>query len=90
MKQLASLFPVLLFLVVTSCRTEPAPPAVVEAPTLSLAERKAPDELFGELFQRVQMERIYPDGKTFVDMIPKASPEDIMTAYGDEKALENF
>ena len=36
------------------------------------------------------MQQIYPDGKTFVDMIPKASAAEIMTAYADEKATAGF
>ena len=27
----------------------------------------------GELFEKVQMQHIFPDGKTFVDCIPKSS-----------------
>ncbi|PHI18554.1 trehalase [Lewinellaceae bacterium SD302] len=40
-----------------------------------------PDILFGELFQRVQMERIFEDGKTFVDMIPRMPAAEIMENY---------
>ncbi|MEL6274516.1 MAG: alpha,alpha-trehalase TreF [Bacteroidota bacterium] len=49
-----------------------------------------PDLLFGELFERVQMERIFPDGKTFVDCIPKRSPEEIMAAYENAKHQPEF
>ena len=49
-----------------------------------------PDLLFGELFERVQMDRIYPDGKTFVDMIPKRSGAEIMERYHAEKSLKKF
>jgi len=30
-----------------------------------------PDKVYGKLFVDVQMERVFPDGKTFVDCIPK-------------------
>ncbi|MTB50120.1 alpha,alpha-trehalase TreF [Lewinella sp. W8] len=91
MKHIAFLLPFVFLLTLPACREAPVEATPVsDAPVVSLADRKAPDELFGELFRRVQMERIYPDGKTFVDMIPKASPEEIMTAYAAEKALENF
>ncbi|MBC7565048.1 alpha,alpha-trehalase TreF [Candidatus Saccharibacteria bacterium] len=33
--------------------------------------KKSPDELLGELFGAVQTQQIYPDGKTFVDLVPK-------------------
>ena len=52
--------------------------------------RLAPDELFGELFRRVQMERIFPDGKTFVDMIPRRSAAEIMADYEAAKGAEDF
>lgn len=32
--------------------------------------RSGPENILGELFERVQKERLYADGKTFVDMIP--------------------
>ena len=52
--------------------------------------RQAPDELFGELFRRVQMERVFADGKTFVDMIPKQPAADILRAYEAEKGKAGF
>ena len=52
--------------------------------------RKAPDELYGDLFRRVQMERIFADGKTFVDMIPKAPAADIKQAYAAVKDKPGF
>ena len=38
------------------------------------AKLATPAELYGELFQRVQLERVYPDGKTFVDAVPRTTP----------------
>ena len=56
---------------------------------LSLAPARAighapyptPARLFGPLFVRVQMDALFPDGKTFVDAVPKTSPEIIMKRY---------
>ncbi len=62
---------------------------MVEGP-VSAKERQAPDQLFGELFRRIQMERVFADGKTFVDMIPKASASEIMEAYAAEKDAPGF
>jgi alpha,alpha-trehalase len=42
---------------------------------------KTPDEIYKELFIDVQMQQIFPDGKTFVDCIPKRDPEAILTDY---------
>jgi alpha,alpha-trehalase len=44
-----------------------------------------PDKIYGDLFVEVQMQRIFPDGKTFVDCIPKRKPADIMYDYGIQK-----
>ncbi len=45
----------------------------------------APDKIYGDLFIEVQMQKIFPDGKTFVDCIPKRKPADIMYDYGLQK-----
>ena len=44
-----------------------------------------PDKIYGDLFVEIQMQRIFPDGKTFVDCIPKRKPADIMYDYGMQK-----
>src|SRR6478735_3403136 len=44
-----------------------------------------PDKIYGELFVDVQMQKVFPDGKTFVDCIPKRKPADIMYDYGLQK-----
>ncbi|CAN5494775.1 alpha,alpha-trehalase [soil metagenome] len=42
----------------------------------------APDKLYGQLFKDVQLQKIFPDGKTFVDCVPKRNVKDIMYDYG--------
>jgi alpha,alpha-trehalase len=44
-----------------------------------------PDKIYGDLFVEIQMQKIFPDGKTFVDCIPKRKPADIMYDYGIQK-----
>ncbi|MDW5376204.1 alpha,alpha-trehalase TreF [Halomonas sp. HP20-15] len=44
-----------------------------------------PDELWGELFYQVQIRQIYEDSKTFVDLIPDASPEAILADYRQQR-----
>jgi len=87
----------LLFLIglaTLACNQRPAvPPSTAPAATPvqhPAKDRKAPDELFGELFQRVQMQQVFADGKTFVDMVPKALAEEIMQAYATEKVKAGF
>ena len=51
---------------------------------LSLFSQKkalTPDKLYGQLFIDVQLKSVFPDSKTFVDCIPKGSPEEIVHKY---------
>ncbi|MBC7886600.1 MAG: alpha,alpha-trehalase TreA [Ferruginibacter sp.] len=53
---------------------------------ISNAQQPAPpDKIFGQLFRDVQLQKIFPDGKTFVDCIPKRKVKDIMYDYGIKK-----
>ncbi len=54
-------------------------------PILLIAQQKethTPDEIYGDLFTAIQLQRIFPDGKTFVDCTPKRKVADIMYDYG--------
>lgn len=42
---------------------------------------QTPDQVYGQLFKDVQMAKIFPDGKTFVDCIPKKNPKEIVKEY---------
>jgi alpha,alpha-trehalase len=42
---------------------------------------QTPDELYGALFTDVQLKKIFPDNKTFVDCTPKRKPENIVADY---------
>jgi alpha,alpha-trehalase len=46
----------------------------------------APDKVYGDLFEDIQMNRIFPDNKTFVDCTPKRAPATILADY---RALKN-
>jgi alpha,alpha-trehalase len=43
--------------------------------------QQSPDKLYGPLFKDVQMQKIFPDQKTFVDCIPRRAPSEIMADY---------
>ncbi len=47
---------------------------------------QTPDELYKDLFVDVQLKKIFPDNKTFVDCTPKRKPESIVADY---ERLEN-
>jgi alpha,alpha-trehalase len=42
---------------------------------------QTPDVIYGQLFTDVQMNRIFPDNKTFVDCTPKRKPKEIVADY---------
>jgi neutral trehalase len=52
--------------------------------------KSSPDELLGELFQDVQLRRVYPDGMTFVDMVPANRLRKILVAYERQRSQPNF
>jgi alpha,alpha-trehalase len=58
--------------------------AVAQAPLLT------PDKIYGDLFRDVQMSKMFPDGKTFVDCIPKKSPKNILADYAQQKGTAQF
>lgn len=66
----------------------------LEAPSASEAPRKSPAELYGPLFAAVQMARLFPDGKTFADAVPKRDPAAILADYERDRptgaALKDF
>jgi alpha,alpha-trehalase len=72
--------------------------AETKEPSSSVASRIAADtpaDLFGELFVAVQQSRIFDDGKTFVDAVPRRDPAVIMADYRRTRpatpdALRNF
>ena len=56
---------------------------------LSMAQQKetlTPDKVYGILFTDIQLQHIFPDGKTFVDCTPKRKVADIMYDYGMMKS----
>jgi alpha,alpha-trehalase len=58
--------------------------AIAQAPQLT------PDKIYGDLFRDVQMSRVFPDGKTFVDCVPKRSPKTIVADYNQQKNAAQF
>lgn len=55
-----------------------------------LYAQPTPDEIYGSLFVDVQMQRVFPDGKTFVDCVPKRDPRSIVADYKKAKATPGF
>lgn len=55
--------------------------SLVRTAGILIRNKKGPDELLGELFGDVQSQQIYPDGKTFVDLVPKKRIRSIREEY---------
>ncbi|MFN4007778.1 MAG: alpha,alpha-trehalase TreA [Chitinophagaceae bacterium] len=49
--------------------------------TVNAQSFSTPDSIYQRLFTDVQLNRIFPDSKTFVDMVPKRSPQAIVADY---------
>src|SRR5215472_13461377 len=75
----AALAPIVALALITLLALTPAPQA------LALELPAPPHVLFGELFERVQLEQIFPESKDFADAAPKFPPQEIMARYRAEK-----
>jgi alpha,alpha-trehalase len=49
-----------------------------------------PDKIYGKLFIDVQMNKVFADGKTFVDCLPKRKPAEILADYETTKGTAGF
>ena len=60
--------------------------------TAQAALRQSPADIYGALFERVQLQRVFADGKTFADAIPTRSPQAIMAdfAAGDPHSNDDL
>ncbi|USI74890.1 alpha,alpha-trehalase TreF [Sphingomonas morindae] len=63
----------------------PAPAPAARQSLAVAAGAATPEDLYGPLFRAVELARVFPDSKTFADMIPNAAPADIMAAYRAER-----
>lgn len=63
---------------------------VAGAGAAQTAKVATPSELYGELFERVQSEAIFPDSKTFVDAVPLRSPAQVMARYNHARNAPDF
>ncbi|CAB3760356.1 Periplasmic trehalase [Paraburkholderia solisilvae] len=49
-----------------------------------------PSELYGALYRDVELAHLYPDSKTFADMIPNDAPSRIVDEYTQQKSRAGF
>ena len=60
------------------------------APDVTPAQLYEPSRDLGQLFHDVQMARVYPDGKTFVDARPRDEPSAIVARYLSARSTPGF
>ena len=80
------LFYALLLFQVAACRQAP----VIEAPAVDPKAELPPDQRYGALFVDVQMAKIFPDGKTFVDCTPQFLTDTILARYDRRQGDPDF
>jgi alpha,alpha-trehalase len=54
------------------------------------ADTLPPSDRYQELFTAVQLSRVFADGKTFVDCVPRQHPEEILSAYRAQRGSPDF
>ena len=79
---------ILAVLTFFACRQETPNTTVV--PVTKSTEAKSPEQLYGDLFEAVQLNEVFPDSKTFVDCTPKFAASIIMNNYEKEKVKPGF
>ena len=71
-------------------RAVPVLLSLLLATVVQATDLRSPGEIYGELFERIQLERVYPDGKNFVDALPVKAPEEVLADYRAQKARPDF
>lgn len=64
--------------------------AVVSTTGTLVPVTKSPDEVMGTFFEDVQRQRVYSDGKTFVDMVPRKRAKALAKEYALERHDPDF
>ncbi|SIT37355.1 periplasmic trehalase [Paraburkholderia piptadeniae] len=49
-----------------------------------------PSDLYGDLYRDVELAHLYPDSKTFADMVPNVPPKEIVADYAGQKSDAHF
>lgn len=79
-----------LVLLLAACQTATEADATGQPTQAEAQPFLPPAERWGPLFVDVQMAKVFPDGKTFVDCTPKQPAEAILEAYEAAKAEPGF
>lgn len=81
----------IIFSILSACRqNNPTENTVNTSPNVETKQNLSPDIRYSDLFQQVQLQRIFPDGKTFTDMTPKYLTDEILEKYKTAKTTADF
>ena len=74
---------------------DPALTVAAERVARTAAHSGSPEDLYGPLYDAVELARVFPDSKTFADLVPRDPPATIMEAWqtehpSDKAALTAF
>ncbi len=87
MKNFSTTLLLAFFVVAFGCKN---PPKLEPTSAVETKKELPPNERFGALFEQVQLNKIFPDGKTFVDCTPKFTTAQIMANYATDKDKTDF
>ena len=51
------------------------------------ADARTPEDVFGPLYRAVELAHVFPDNKTFADMVPRQAPDTIMAAWRQQQPV---
>ena len=71
-------------------REEALKSALVNTAGALMLTRASPEDALGDLFSQVQLNKVYADGKTFIDLIPRGRTKQIRKEYLFAKQDPNF
>jgi alpha,alpha-trehalase len=71
-------------------REEALKSALVNTAGALMLTRASPEDALGDLFSQVQLNKVYEDGKTFIDLIPRGRTKQIRKEYLIAKQDPNF
>lgn len=81
----------IIFSILCACRQNNTSETTVDtSPNIETKQNLSPDIRYSDLFQQVQLQRIFPDGKTFTDMTPKYLTDEILEKYQMAKTTADF
>jgi len=58
--------------------------------TAAIGQVETPSQLYGQLFEDVQLQHVFLDDKTFVDAVPHTAPSVIVQRYQEERGAPGF